>query len=285
MAEPASRPLVLCADDYAITRPVSEGILALAEAGRLTATSVMTTRPHWPALAPALAALAVARSGTFSVGLHLNLTLGAPLAGHELARGTDLPPLRSLLGQALSQRLPEAALAREIDAQLDAFAREMGRAPDFIDGHQHVHVLPQVRRHLLAALHRRGLAGSIWVRDPSDGLAAILARPSAPKALLVARLAAGFGRAARDAGFATNAGFAGFTAFDPRADMNGIFAAFLRRAGARPLVMCHPGLDGDAELARLDPAVASRPREQAFLMTPRFAELCAANGLHLASRW
>ncbi len=41
-------PFVLCADDYAMTPAVSRGILALLEAGRITATGAMTNRPSWP---------------------------------------------------------------------------------------------------------------------------------------------------------------------------------------------------------------------------------------------
>ena len=40
------------------------------------------------------------------------------------------------------------SVAEEIRQQLDAFKNHYGRLPDFIDGHQHVHHLPQVREAL-----------------------------------------------------------------------------------------------------------------------------------------
>ncbi|MGL1585768.1 hypothetical protein ACSTHB_23330, partial [Vibrio parahaemolyticus] len=81
--------------------------------------------------------------------------------------------------------------------------------------HQHVHVLPGVRSALLGELAARGLAARVWLRDPGDRAAAILARPSAPKAALVCALALGFRAAATRAGFATNRGFSGFSDFAP----------------------------------------------------------------------
>ena len=47
--------IVLCADDYALTAPVSRAILTLAETGRISALSCMTASPHWPEHGPWLA--------------------------------------------------------------------------------------------------------------------------------------------------------------------------------------------------------------------------------------
>ena len=66
---------ILCADDFAMSRGISDGILALAEAGRLSATSAMVNQPRWAEDAPR----AVALRDRFALGLHLNLTFGAPL--------------------------------------------------------------------------------------------------------------------------------------------------------------------------------------------------------------
>ena len=58
VAEP--RPLVLCADDFALAEGVSEGIIMLAEAGRLSAIGCMTASPLWPRLAVELDRVATA---------------------------------------------------------------------------------------------------------------------------------------------------------------------------------------------------------------------------------
>jgi chitin disaccharide deacetylase len=275
------RPVVLCADDFALADGVSRAILDLARAGRLSATSAMTNRPGWPHLAPALREF----DGRLGVGLHLTLTLGEPLgAMPRLAPGGAFPSLSSLMRSALLGGLPRGEIEDEIDRQLAAFEAALGRPPDFVDGHQHIHVLPGIRAGLLQALERRGCRGQVWLRDPSDRLGAILRRRVAVrKALTVRALASGFAGAAHAAGFDTNEGFSGYSPFDPGRDAAADFARFLEALGPRPVVMCHPG-HVDAELAGLDPVVEARAREYAYLASEEFADLLRARGVTLALR-
>lgn len=270
---------ILCADDYAFSPAVSQGILTALAAGRLSATGVMTTRPFWPQAAQALHQ----HAGTADIGLHLNLTVGAPLTSMlHLAPDGRLPALRPLLALAQAGRLPEAEIQREIEAQLDAFAAGMQRTPDFVDGHQHIQLLPGIRSCLFASLTRRGLAGKTYLRDSSDRLGAIVRRGAQiPKALYVARLARGFAREAAALGFATNVGFAGFSGFDPRADQTRAFGRFLVAPGPRHLVMCHPG-HVDDELKGLDPVTGAREAELRFLLSDAFPALLARHGAALA---
>jgi predicted glycoside hydrolase/deacetylase ChbG (UPF0249 family) len=258
-----TRSFVLCADDFAMTEGVSRSILELLAAGRLSATGVMTSRPHWPRLAGELAAF----SGKADLGLHLNLTCAAPLSAMPtVARSGSLPKLGELAPLALRSDAARAEIANEIARQLDAFEQHLGRAPDFVDGHQHVHVLPGIRHQVLDALAARYPAGSVYLRDPSDSFAAIRARGVAiGKALTVAGLATGLRRAAAQRGIPTNRGFSGFSPFDSRRDFTDDLAAFLIRPGAAHVVMCHPG-HVDDELIALDPVVATRPLEHAALM-------------------
>ncbi len=266
---------VLCADDYALSPGVDSGIRDALAAGALTATGAMTTRPGWPQAARALAELRVEAD----VGLHFNLTLGAPLGPMPgLAPEGALPGVGAVIARALRGALPRDEIAAELDRQLDAFVAAWGAPPDFVDGHQHVHALPGVRGVLFAALARRGWAGRTWLRDPADRLGRILARGAfAKKALILSALAAGFGAAARARGFAVNEGFAGFSDFAGDGDYAGQFASYLRAPGSRHLAMCHPGRV-DEDLLRLDPATTSRENELAFLLSPRFAAICAAAG-------
>jgi predicted glycoside hydrolase/deacetylase ChbG (UPF0249 family) len=267
----------LCADDYAITPAVSRGILELLGARRVTAVSVMVTQPGWPQAAGELRPFAPSAD----IGLHFNLTLGSPLGALPgLAPSGQFPVLGRLLRAALLGRLSRSEIATEIARQLDTFAQHFGRLPDFVDGHQHVHALPIVRAALLRTLVEQGLAGRLWLRDPGERLPAILARPVRGKALAVAALTAGFAAPARAAGFALNQGFAGFSDFDPAGDYAALFDSFLRAAGRRHLVMCHPGY-ADARLAELDPATKSRENELAFLLSPAFAEVLANHSAEL----
>ena len=270
-------PLILCADDYGLSPAVSAGILEALSAGRLNATGAMTNRPNWRAAARDLKAL----PGGALFGVHLNLTLGAPLAAAPaLAPAGVLPPLSTYLRGRLS-REAAAEIAHEIRAQLDAFEEAMGRAPDFIDGHQHVHVLEPVRSLLLEDADRRGWAGKVWLRDSADRLERILRRGvENTKALGLVWFARGFAAQARARGFAVNEGFAGFSAFDAARDYGADFARYLVRPGARHLVMCHPG-HVDDELKSLDPVTTTREQELAFLLSDRFTQVMEGAGARL----
>jgi predicted glycoside hydrolase/deacetylase ChbG (UPF0249 family) len=259
----------LCADDYAISPAVSRGILAALDAGRLTATSVMTTRPSWPGAAKALQPYQAAAD----IGLHLNLTLGAPLSPMpRFAPANKLPSIGAVISSASRGHLPKSEIRTEIAAQIEAFRASFGKLPDFVDGHQHVHILPPLRPLLFDALESFGLKGRVWLRDSGDRLTAILRRKiEIKKALAVAWLARGFADEAAKRGFRTNRGFSGFSNFHAKhyaAD----FTRYIASPGASHLVMCHPGFVDD-ELQQLDPVTHSRPRELEFLLSSQF-ELC-----------
>ena len=259
MSEPCGK-ILLCADDYAITDGVSNAILSLVDARRLTAVSAMASMPAWPELAPELAK----RRSHVAVGLHLDLTL-RPFAAKE--RPFEV---RELFLGSLRGRLDVLAVAAEFERQFDLFEAALGVSPDHVDGHHHIHALPQIRGALLRVLNRRygGLPSEQrpLVRDPADSIARVMRRRFARgKALAVALLCAGFGARATAAGFATNFGFSGFSRFRGRKQFEREFGEFLKAPGPRHLVMCHPGF-ADAALARLDPVTASREDEYAVLM-------------------
>jgi hypothetical protein len=251
---------LLCADDYAITDGVSKAMLNLVDARRLTAVSAMASMPAWPELAPELAK----RRSHVAIGLHLDLTL-RPFAGKE--RPFEL---RELIAASLRGRLDVLAVTAEFERQFDVFEAALGVSPDHVDGHHHVHALPQIRRALLTVLNRRysGLSGERrpLVRDPADSVARIMRRRSARgKALAVALVCAGFGARMTAAGFATNLGFSGFSRFQGGKQFNREFGEFLKAPGPRHLVMCHPGF-ASAGLAQLDPVTLCRDDEYAALM-------------------
>jgi hypothetical protein len=273
------KSITLCADDYALSHGVSVGILEALRAGRLSAVSALTNGPRWPALGRDLA------RGEFDadVGLHLNLTLGAPLeAMPKFAPKGIFPPVSEVIRLSARRKLPMDEIGAEIDRQLDRFEAVMLRPPDFVDGHQHVQGLPGIRGALLDSLEQRRLQGRCWLRDSGDSLHRILLRGAqVKKALVVRGLTAGFLRAARRAGFATNIGFAGFSDFNPGHDYAKQFETYLRARGRRHLIMCHPG-HVDEDLRALDPVTVTREQELAFLLSPRFAEMLERRGLKLS---
>jgi predicted glycoside hydrolase/deacetylase ChbG (UPF0249 family) len=263
---------ILCADDFALSAGVSEAILRLLGQARLSATGAMTNRANWRESAARLKEFAASAD----LGVHLNLTCGAPLGVmSRFAPSGELPSFGRALRGALFGELPLPEIAEEFRRQIDAFAQPIGREPDFLDGHQHIHAFPGIRDALLAAVDTLGLARRIYIRDPADSFGAMASRRlGAAKALLIAGLAQGFGGRLATIGIAANMGFGGVGPFDPRRDYAKDFTRFLRAPGRRHLVMCHPGFIDD-ELRKADPVGATRPKEYEFLSSDALPELLA----------
>ncbi|MDP9139114.1 MAG: ChbG/HpnK family deacetylase [Pseudomonadota bacterium] len=255
--------LILCADDYALTEGISRAVGELAAARRLSATSVMVTTPHWPAAA---ARLRVHR-GRLAIGLHLNLTLGGPLAPMRLAPKGRFPRRNLLIAQALLGIANSEEIAGEIERQLEAFENGLGFPPDHIDGHEHMHVLSGIRQPLLDVVARRYPGPKPLLRDPSDRWQATAARrgSSRLKAAAVGALALRFAAAARRKGLPANEGFSGFSRFDPGVPYAQELAGAMLAPGRCHIVMCHPG-HPDAELAKVDAVVDRRRMEYDALM-------------------
>lgn len=260
-----SRNIVLIADDFAISEGVSEGIAQLAHARRLSGTSALVTLPRWLRDGVELAAL----RDHVAIGLHVNLTLGAPLGPMRgLAPSRVLPDIGTLIKGALTRRIDQDEVEAEISRQLVHFADITGHKPDFIDGHQHTHALPVIRGALIAAVarfYRDGMHKPL-IRVPGDTLRVIMSRPGArAKALLLAGLSAGFSSTLATAGLPANDSFAGVTGFGASdADVRRDLAAAAQGSGRLHLVMCHPG-QPSAELAELDPITTRRAAELAVL--------------------
>jgi predicted glycoside hydrolase/deacetylase ChbG (UPF0249 family) len=275
----ARRRIWLCADDYGIAPGVSAAIRDLVVRGRLNATSVMVVAPSFSrAEADALAALNAAGSRV-AIGLHL--TLSGPLrpltaSYAPLADGAFLP-VATTLRLALQQRLDMAALAAELRAQFETFASAFDRPPDFVDGHQHVHLFPQVRHAVLETTS--WMAPEAWVRQCGSNQP-LARRLGDPKGLLIDWLSREFRARAARHGIDTNPAFAGTYTYRADADFPKIFPRFLAGLPAGGLVMCHPG-HVDAELERLDPLTTLREKEYAYFCGEKFPADLAAHGLTL----
>ena len=153
-----------------------------------------------------------------------------------------------------------------------------GRAPDFVDGHQHVHLLPQVRDAALAACAT--FAPDAWVRQcgRAPGVPPNLADP---KGLVHRLVEPKLQPSRRRAWHRTNPAFAGTYTFSSGADFAGIFPAFLKGLPDGGLIMCHPGFVDD-ELRRLDPLTGLREREHAYLASDALPQTLKAAGAALA---
>lgn len=271
----ARRPLLLCADDYGLASGIDATIARLVRAGRLGAFSCIVNGPAWAADAPQVPAL---RAAGAQAGWHLNLTEGVPLSPALAAVWPQLPALPRLLALSHLGRLPRAALRDELAAQWQAFAAATGRAPDFVDGHQHVHQLPGIRPLLLALLAERGVAIPVRATAP-------LAGPGFGFKRWVIAATGGLAltRALRGAAIAHNRRLLG--AYDFQAsDYGALMRGWLARVPAEgALLFCHPG--ARSADAPADVIAAAREREAAYLGSDDFVRDLAAAGVHLAPVW
>ena len=276
----AVRHIWLCADDYGISPAVNAGIRELILRGRLNATSVMMAAPHLTAEeADALAALNAGKKRA-AIGLHVTLTGPfKPMSADftPLHNGRFLPN-RQKMRMAMMRRLKPEHLKIEIATQLRAFIDAFGHPPDFLDGHQHVHLMPQVREALLTVVAKG--APKAWVRQCGRARGARPLRDG--KALTLDVLSVGIRRAARRRGIAVNPAFAGAYDFNTTTPFAKMFPRFLAGLPDGGVVMCHPG-HVDAELEALDPLTQQREREFAYFNSDEFPRALAEHGLALAS--
>jgi len=187
-------------------------------------------------------------------------------------------PHPAMLRSSLLRRLDPGLIEDELLAQLAAFKELFGRAPDFVDGHQHAQLFPQVRDAFLRAV--KDAAPEAWVRQGGrlQPLAKLL---GAPKALVLDVLSAQFRKRAARAGIPFNPAFAGAYDFSQEPDFGALMREFLQDLPEGGLVMCHPGFV-DQTLENLDPLTTQREAEHAFLAGDRFPTLLVANKVTLS---
>ena len=159
------RHIWLCADDYGMSPAVNVAIRDLVVRGRINATSVMVVAPNFYRSEAVSLNILNAIETRVAIGLHLTLTApyqptsrnfqpvrdGIFLSQQEIARHSFL------------HRLKREVMEIEISSQLQEFIAAFGRLPDFIDGHQHVHLFPQIREALLSVV--KDVAPNVWVRQ------------------------------------------------------------------------------------------------------------------------
>ena len=280
MNDAPPRRIWLCADDYGMAEGVNRSIRELISRGRLNATSVMVVGAAIGRAEVTALQDAAASSPRCAIGLHATLTAPfRPLTMHfRPLNGGLFLPFPAMLRSGLLRRLDPELIEDEFAAQLAAFKELFGRAPDFVDGHQHVQLFPQVRDAFLRAV--KEAAPDAWVRQCGrlQPLARLL---GAPKALVLDVLSAQFRKRAVAAGIAFNPAFAGAYDFSKAPDFGELMGEFLDGLPDGGLVMCHPGYVDDT-LESLDPLTTQREAEHAYLAGDRFAALLAANKVTLS---
>ncbi len=247
--------LIICADDYAMSAEVDMAILDLLKHKRISATSCMTLMPNWHQSAEQLKPY----QSDAALGLHFDL-------GHVDSLGT-------LMLNAITRRSDKQSLLSTLQTQLDNYEDALNQAPDYLDGHQHVHAFPQIRDVVLNELSKRYSGCKMWVRNPAVPLTG---HDSATKAVAIQLLNLGFKAQVQAKGLKHNNGFAGLYSISERADFAAMMEGWLRSLPHQGLIMCHPATKGsDVEHA------AARSQEYNYLMIDRYRDFLLKQDIHL----
>lgn len=267
--------IVLCADDYGQAEAISQGILSLIEKGRLSATSCMVNTQFWPSHAKRLMPFV----NQVDLGLHFNLTEGKAMSEQYIAlHGTELMPLRTLLGKAFLGKLNQAAIEAELHTQIDRFVSAVGFLPRFIDGHQHVHQFPIIRNALIKVYEQRLCQENVCVRlvntkiklkDFANGFKKIIIQATGVKALR---------NLLKQHKICYNQSFAGIYTFSQASHYNQLFYRFLSEIGDGGLIMCHPGL---LSSSTEDNIAKARYEEYLYISSSQFLEDCKRHRIQL----
>ena len=276
--KPSLKKIVLCADDYGLSGGVCDAIEELVVAARLSATSAMTGIPAWRRRGEGFRSLVKAHP--CDVGLHLTLTGQRSITkAHGISKDGMLPSIGQLTRQAFTGTLPLPAVRDELRAQLDAFEDVWGGPPDYVDGHQHAHLLPAIRRAVIEEIELRYPPGSVWLRSCTEPVAAAFQRRvGLSKALTIGAFGLGLSASAARRGIPSNDSFRGLYDFSDRVPYREIFRASLQGTGERILMHCHPGRVDD-ELRAIDPLLEPRERELAYLASNECGEDLLASGV------
>jgi hypothetical protein len=222
---------------------------------------------------------AAAKNAGTAIGLHVTLTAPfRPLTMHFRPLEDELfLPFKKLLRAGQLRRLDPEIIRGEVVMQLNAFLDLFGRMPDFIDGHQHVQLYPQVRDGVLAAVKEK--APGVWVRQARRNRP-LVQRLASPKALFLDYLSTQFKRRATRMGIKVNPAFAGAYDYSRIPDYGALMRDFLDGLPEDGVVMCHPGFVDDV-LVSLDPLTKVREIEHAYLAGDDFPALLAMNKVTL----
>jgi len=152
------RNLIVNADDLGWTAGVNRGIAEAHRHGIVTSTSLLANGSAF-----ADGVKTASELPGLGVGVHLNLSDGAPIAPAERVKsllnedGEFAGGPESLLMRLTTQSLQAKEVEREWDAQIEK-VRGAGIRPTHLDGHKHVQMLPGLFGIALRLAKRHGIA-------------------------------------------------------------------------------------------------------------------------------
>lgn len=245
--------ITLCADDFSFSPGISEGIIHLIHRDRINATSCMVNTAYWNQHANALKPLV----HKTQVGLHFTLTDIAPAA-------MPCYPLIDLIKKAYLRKLNQNTLEKEWHLQIEKFEKAMGKLPDFIDGHQHIHQLPMIRKALISVYKNIFPEKDCLIRIP-------IMKPITIKSSIIAATGSiALRKELIKEAIPFNTSFSGIYSFSKVKYYPRYCRKFLNDIEDEGLIMCHPGITKNKE----DTIAFARQKEFDYFNSETFLKDC-----------
>jgi hopanoid biosynthesis associated protein HpnK len=281
--------LIVNADDLGWTEGVNRGILEAHRNGIVTSASLLA---NGAAFAGGVEA-AKATPG-LGVGVHLNLSDGAPVAPREVVTsllndsGDFTGGPENLLLRIARGALNTNEVEQEWEAQIEK-VREAGIQPTHLDGHKHVHMLPGLFEIALRLAKRNNIAAIRVAHEASSLRAALSADDEQNTATVLKQgvqarglklLARDAREQARHAGISTSDYFCGI-AQTGEMTKDGVAQLLRSLPDGTTELMCHPGYVDEALQNSPTRLRESRAAELAILTDSDIRNLVASQGIRL----
>jgi chitin disaccharide deacetylase len=283
------KSLIVNADDLGWTEGVNRGIAEAHRNGIVTSASLLANGAAFAS------GVEVARSTPgLGVGVHLNLSDGAPVAARELVTslvndaGEFAGGPENLLLRVARGGLSLHEVEQEWEAQIEK-VREAGIQPTHLDGHKHVHMLPGLFE-LALRLAKRYNVGAIRVAHEASSLRAALSTGEELHTAAVLKQgvqARGLKLLARDAreqaeraGISTADYFCGI-AQTGEMTKDGVAQLLRSLPDGTTELMCHPGYADQALQNTPTRLQGSRQSELKILTDVEIRNLVASQGIRL----
>jgi len=148
--------LIINADDYGLSRGITEGILLTHRKGLLTSASLMVNQP-----ATEYAVRKAPEAPQLGIGIHLNLTEGKPVLPKErvptlVNPAGEFPGPAEMGRRLLRWRASTAEIEAEFRAQI-RLMKSLGLVPTHADSHHRIHMYPAAARAFFKAVTSEGI--------------------------------------------------------------------------------------------------------------------------------
>ena len=134
------KKIIINADDFGLTKTISDEIIKVYKIGNLSSTSLMVNTPGRDY------AINLARENPdLGIGLHFNLTEGFALTGVSSitnSEGKFLDKMKLIL-YVILKKIDIKDVYKELKAQYE-YIIKAGLIPSHIDSHQHIHMNPKI---------------------------------------------------------------------------------------------------------------------------------------------